>query len=74
MLPLNNSKTIQLAHGLHSLLLSVHESNNPNFISFTSDVSNWDIITIYAHIFTHFFKKIPSSPNLHKSFHYGEAS
>jgi len=40
MLPLNNSKTIQLAHGIYSLLLSLQESNDPNLISFMSGVSN----------------------------------
>jgi hypothetical protein len=57
MLPLNNSKTIQLAHGIHSLLLSLHDSNNPNLISFMVGVSNWDFITIYVHILCSFFQK-----------------
>lgn len=57
MLPLNNSKTLQLAHGIHSLLLSLHEFNDPNLISFMSGVSNWDVIAIYVHILYSFFIK-----------------
>jgi hypothetical protein len=68
MLPLNNSKTLQLAHGLHSLLLSVHESNDPNFISFTNDVSNWDVITIYVYILYSFFQKNPKFTKLMQIF------
>jgi hypothetical protein len=57
MLPLNNSKTIQLTHGIHSLVLSLHESNDPNLISFMSGVSHWDVITIYVHILYSIFQK-----------------
>ncbi len=75
MLPLNNSKTIQLGHGIHSLVLSLHESNDPKpYIIYEWCFTLRCYYNLCTHSLFNFSKKISSLPNLHKSFHCGETS